>query len=255
MLLDNWLHSDIAQWFLTPTDGASVFDCGAICTEGTRKSLLETIKDWVSESTPSAVFLLDGEAGSGKSTIAHTIAEHFAGIAGIGGGPITFFCSHKFSDTREQVYIIPTIAQQLGLQSKSFASALLNAAPTVLAMKDISMQMDQLLSKPWKTSEEAHGADFPPFLVIVDALDEIDGGLGFTFLDRLLDTVKNGNLCGIKFLITSRPDRHFRHSSEPSLPLEAFSLYDIPKCDLESEIFNYLTAKLSNLTSTVCPHI
>ena len=47
------------------------------CLDGTRVDLLQQIREWASSSDSPNIFLLTGIAGTGKSTIARTIAEEF----------------------------------------------------------------------------------------------------------------------------------------------------------------------------------
>ena len=65
--------------------------------------------------------------------------------------------------------------------------------------------MKDLLIDPRQKSASERPSEFPPHLVVVDALDEIDGQGGPAFLQELLTAVNGGQLQGLKFLITSRP--------------------------------------------------
>ena len=47
------------------------------CLDGTRVELLQRIREWASSSDSPNIFLLTGIAGTGKSTIARTVAEEF----------------------------------------------------------------------------------------------------------------------------------------------------------------------------------
>ena len=47
------------------------------CLDGTRVDLLQRIREWASSSDGPNIFLLTGIAGTGKSTIARTVAEEF----------------------------------------------------------------------------------------------------------------------------------------------------------------------------------
>ncbi|GJJ11210.1 hypothetical protein Clacol_005442 [Clathrus columnatus] len=47
------------------------------CLPGTRQELITEFFDWVKDDVPKRVFLLLGQAGSGKSAVAHTIASVF----------------------------------------------------------------------------------------------------------------------------------------------------------------------------------
>ena len=89
----------------------------------------QVITKWASDSSPgsSRVFWLTGQAGSGKTTIAYTIAKRFerngnADLQTILGG--NFLCSLLFEEVRERTRIVPTIAYQLAHKCKSYADAL-----------------------------------------------------------------------------------------------------------------------------------
>src|SRR5713226_7250780 len=73
------------------------------CTEDTRTEVLQTIYNWFSGRNREAcktlsttgnadgrIFWLDGVAGTGKSTIAQTVADHFDETHQLGA---SFFCS------------------------------------------------------------------------------------------------------------------------------------------------------------------
>src|SRR5882762_4553751 len=73
------------------------------CANNTRKEILDTIYGWFDSEAPQAeralrtegnqqgqVFWLDGVAGTGKSTIAQTVACHYYAAQKLGA---SFFCS------------------------------------------------------------------------------------------------------------------------------------------------------------------
>ena len=97
------------------------------CTSGTRV-VLGHIYEWAQNSSPDSlrIFWLPGDAGSGKSTIACTIAGHFDDEAGSEAQDIlrANICSRQFGETSGQQYIIPTIVDQLAHQ---YTRALLRA--------------------------------------------------------------------------------------------------------------------------------
>ena len=47
------------------------------CMEGTRVQVLRKINSWVRDTSSPSIFLLTGGAGTGKSTIARTIAQEY----------------------------------------------------------------------------------------------------------------------------------------------------------------------------------
>ncbi|KAG6843977.1 hypothetical protein H0H87_011139, partial [Tephrocybe sp. NHM501043] len=128
LLLNNWPYSRTAQYNTDLQDAALL--ARRACTDGTRVHILERISEWAQDSSPLSpqVFWLTGQAGSGKSTIAYSIARDFdKGGKRLNLLQATFFCSRQFKDTKSRNYIIPTIAYQLARHSRSFSRALLNA--------------------------------------------------------------------------------------------------------------------------------
>ncbi|KAG6826028.1 hypothetical protein H0H92_001386 [Tricholoma furcatifolium] len=161
------------------------------CTPGTRVSVLDHIYKWAQDTSSPTIFWLTGPAGSGKSTIAYSVAQYFGhraeGIPNI--LQATFFASRKYDDTRHRRFIIPSLVYQLAHHSKSYAYALLQA--NMFDSVDIpSKQMNDLLVNPWEKSAHKRSSDLPPCLVVIDALDEIDDKGGSEFLEDLLKALQ-----------------------------------------------------------------
>ena len=98
--------------------GAGVVVTREPCTEDG-----EIIIAWANSADSPPVFWLTGEAGSGKTTIAYTIAQYFDGLEKtrrrtlLGG---SFFYFRQFEQTRRQIHIIPILAYQLARRSRSY---------------------------------------------------------------------------------------------------------------------------------------
>ena len=190
---------------------------------------------------------MTSEAGSGKSTIAYTVACHFDGqedaqkILGA-----HFFCSRQFEETRKKANLIPTIVDQLARSSQPYANALLKA-DKFDSVNFMAKQMKDLLIDPWIRSMSDDHAELPPFLVVIDALDEIEDRGGLAFLEELLRVTNLSHLQGLKFFITSRPDIDLArlHTSDPTCVL-----YDVPRDTVKVDIETYLQAKLPKLRGT-----
>jgi hypothetical protein len=80
------------------------------CLKGTRNTVLNEIESWAKDFNKSPVFWLNGLAGTGKSTIAQTIAERIFAEGHLGA---SFFCSRDFEDRSNLHFIFPTLAFQL----------------------------------------------------------------------------------------------------------------------------------------------
>ncbi|KAG6885358.1 hypothetical protein C0992_005190 [Termitomyces sp. T32_za158] len=220
------------------------------CTSNTRVSILEKIYQWAQDTTPESphVFWLTGQAGSGKSTIAYTVAQHFdQEVMNLSCNlQATFFCSRQFTETKLQRFIIPTIVYQLAQNSRSFVYSLHNS--NKFDSVDIpSKQMKDLLTIPWQKYMAECATNLPPYLIVIDALDEIEGRKGSAFLKELLTTINAGCLSGLKFLVTSRLDPKIVHLCKQFTSDAVCHLHHVPQENVQEDIQKYLNASLSKL--------
>src|SRR5215470_3122230 len=219
------------------------------CTPNTRVAILENIRNWVKDCSINSppVYWLNGPAGTGKSTIAYTIAHDFDDKSASAKSPPilvgTFFCSRQLEETRRRKHIIPTLVHQLARRSRSFAQAL--GTDKLDGFDVISKQLTDLLVDPWKKSAAKRPKELPSFLFIIEALDEIEDEGGSELLKDLLRVVQQSELRGLKFLVTSRPD--------PSIVTLCKSLkavchlHEVDTKEVEKDIMTYLVAKLPEL--------
>ena len=107
--------------------------------------------------------------------------------------------------------------------------------------------MKDLLVGPWQRSANDHRPELPPYLVVIDALDEIEGEGGPECLQDLLMTVKSGQLQGLKFLITSRPHPELASLCSSFSSDAVCRLHEIPTDTVNADIVTYLKHKLPNL--------
>ncbi|KNZ77573.1 hypothetical protein J132_05107 [Termitomyces sp. J132] len=250
MQLDNWPCSDRAMYD-TNSDDVQTLSRG-LCTPNTRVAILEQICHWAQDSSFNSpqVFWLTGHAGSGKSTIAYTIAHDFdEGNGVLKTLQASFFCSRQFQNTRHLKHIIPTLVYQLAHHSQIFANSLL-AADKSSVNKQLTKQMQGLLIGPWKQCMQSFTSDLPPYLIVIDALDEIEGKAGAEFLKELLMAIKNGHLKGLKFLVTSRPDPELAELCNSFPPDSVCRLQDVSPEQSNDDIMTYLHSKLSVFQST-----
>ncbi|KAG6867426.1 hypothetical protein C0993_002900, partial [Termitomyces sp. T159_Od127] len=246
--LKDWPHSQKAIYDAVLEDETKF--CRGPCTPNTRIAILEKIYQWAQDATPKSphVFWLTGQAGSGKSTIAYTVAQHFDNEANKMPCILqaTFFCSRQFNDTKYQQFIIPTLVYQLAQNSRSFVHSLLQANKFYSVDKP-SKQMKDLLADPWQKSMKSYTAGLPLYLIVIDALDEIEGKKGSVFLKELLTTINDGYLCGFKFLVTSRPDPALACLCSSFTSDAVCHLYDVAKDDVQKDIEKYLYNNLEEL--------
>jgi hypothetical protein len=222
------------------------------CTDGTRVKILEDITKWANDRSLASprVFWLTGQAGSGKTTIAYTIAKLFGKDANsdqhtvLGGN---FLCSRQFQETQAQTRILPTIAYQLARKCKSYADALHVADKFDSVKFNVATQLRDLLVGPWQQSEGTRCPEPLPYLIIIDALDEIKGDGGSAFLGDLLNAIDKYDLRGLKFLVTSRSDPELVERCEAFTSEAVCRLQDVPIEEARSDIKIYLKDKLKKL--------
>ena len=223
-----------------------------VCTPGTRVRILGNITRWANDTSSESqtVYWLFGPAGSGKSTIAYTVARRFefAGDADdttiLGGN---FFCSRLFDETQHANPIIRTIVYHLALKCKPFADALSRSGRFETIHQDVRSQLEGLLVGPWNECKAARLADpsLPAhYLIVIDALDEIDGEGGSEFLHDLLDVVNEHRLQGLKFFATSRPDPDLATHLESFENKQLYRLEQVPIEEADADIRKYLKTSL-----------
>ncbi|KAF5326801.1 hypothetical protein D9619_004041 [Psilocybe cf. subviscida] len=222
------------------------------CTAGTRVGILDEIEDWANDTAEDspAVFWLTGQAGSGKTTIATTIATKFGGAVSPGKTVLgaNFFCSRQFPETRNPIRIIPTIAYHLARKCASFADALVVGDKFDAVSYPVSDQLRSIFVAPWLQSESVR-ASSAPYLIVIDALDELADDGSTNFLNSLFNLLNNVSLKGFKILITSR--------SDPKIVglIASFSarterwLQRVPLNEVSSDIAKYLKLHLPMLSN------
>ena len=151
---------------------------------------------------------MNGLAGTGKSTIAQTVAERVFADGRLGA---SFFCSRDFKDRRNLHYIFPTFAFQLAQKHPEFRSILvplLQSNPDIVH-DSLYNQMEMLVVEPLSSSNIST-------VIIVDALDEyVDEepqSAILSVMGRLVEGIPN-----VKFLITGRSEPHIQSGSRLGL--------------------------------------
>jgi hypothetical protein len=225
-----------------------------VCTPGTRVHILDDIITWAKNTSRGSpkVYWLFGQAGSGKSTIAYTVARRFE-FAGdpndtiiLGGN---FFCSRQFEETRLSKCIIRTVVYHLASKCRAFADRLRDADFETVN-QNVRAQLKDLLIAPWQAAKADWCPDplIPPphYLIVIDALDEIDGTGGSDFLRVLLEVINKNEtrLQGLKFFVTSRPDPNLVGLVDSLKSKQLYRLQHMPPKEAQNDIRTYLMAKL-----------
>ena len=118
------------------------------CLDQTRTDILSEIMGWIQTNDEKQVYWLNGGAGTGKTTVALTIAETVA--MDKSKLSASFFCSCTGGDRSNSDRIFPTIARVLADRDAQFRSQLLKAIQQNgrIGFMQPSQQFRQLIIDP-----------------------------------------------------------------------------------------------------------
>jgi len=211
------------------------------CLKGTRGAVLNSIELWARDFGKSPIYWLNGLAGTGKSTIAKTIADRLFADGRLGA---SFFCSRDFKDRRNLQLIFPTLAAQLARKYTEFRSILfpLIQSDPGIAYESLISQMNKLIVRPLNESNIST-------VIVIDALDECEdeesASAILSVLGRLVSEIPK-----VKFFLTGRPEP--RISEGFRLPLltkmaDMFILHEVEPDQVDSDIRLFFKTSFSEL--------
>jgi hypothetical protein len=225
------------------------------CLEGTRVQLLEDVATWMADTKGKTVFWLTGVAGTGKSTVAKSIAdrgskEHYS--------VVTFFFSHTSADRRDYSKVIPTLAYQLARDPRLRP----HIVAAVESDKDMAISSTAVQAK--KLLFDGLRAPSSPMergvLIVLDALDECQKDLNLINGGDLIPILLAGlkDIPFVKVLLTSRPEpsieRMFKRKDLQSTTFTLALHRDIEKGMVRADIARYLDHELGKLRDAI-PHV
>ncbi|KAJ7913248.1 hypothetical protein B0H13DRAFT_2005399 [Mycena leptocephala] len=214
------------------------------CLPGTREKILEKIVEWVNDIGKSRVLVLSGDAGTGKSTIAHTISRMFDELNRLGS---SFFFPRDGSQPYQKLF--STITRDLAdLESDWKAAALTKISQSRALRKTGSLleQYEEFILKPAKNPQVYFG----PVLIVIDALDasthfktdERDELLSLLF-SRTTELPRN-----FRILITTRGDEDILDALERRQNVVWWRMADMLDDDSRAhDIATYFSKQLSGI--------
>lgn len=214
------------------------------CEPGTRIDVLNKLESWVNSPDPEAqrAYWLNGHAGSGKSTIAHTFCQRLYANGQLGA---SFFCSRDFEDRRDIQKIFPTLAFQLACRYPTFRKHLvytLEGHPDLGCDSSMITQLTELIVNPLLLSGIST-------TIVIDALDEcMDSEPASTILSMLARIIDEIPL--VKFFVTGRPEAPINEGFR-TLALrphtEIIVLHEVERSEIERDIALYVRVRLQRL--------
>ncbi|KAE8354420.1 hypothetical protein BDV28DRAFT_147151 [Aspergillus coremiiformis] len=214
------------------------------CHPGTRTEVLKLIRDWIDGKDQRHIFWLSGLAGSGKSTIARTIARQ---VYNTTKWSASFFFSHGDADIGNAKRIISTIARQLASKNPGYRKLVQE-----LLMEDHEV-IHRILTDQWQElvagpiSQLENEFSYSPLTIVIDGLDECEEDGGIEQMLQLITNTHRFDKLQLRLLLTSRPETHFRdcfHDLSPDV-YKRFALQDVPHDIVNRDIRGFLQHRLS----------
>ncbi|PVH67344.1 HET-domain-containing protein, partial [Cadophora sp. DSE1049] len=216
------------------------------CLPNTRVGLLEEIYNWVDSEDERCIFWLNGLAGTGKSTIARTVARRYFEQKRLGA---SFFFSRGGGDVGHAGKFFTSIAVQLAHNAPSFRQYISEAAEEQIDIANQSLrdQWQQLVLHPLSRLDKR----FSPssYLLIVDALDECDNEDHIRTILQLLAEARSLTMVRLRVFLTSRPEISIRHGicAIPQAKHKDFVLHNIPPTIINHDISLFLEYNLGTI--------
>ncbi|KAI6167656.1 hypothetical protein EDD17DRAFT_855067 [Pisolithus thermaeus] len=238
----DFVHGDLSLEGMVYAGGAGVNKTKK-CLDGTRTEILTEIVSWIQNNDENVprILWLHGQAGRGKSAIAHTIVLWLKDAGGLGS--CFCFALDRQAKRREEK-IFATIARDLADYDPASRRALADVLAKDHSLKttsDVTLQWEKLILEPlWQVSSTMIGN----MVVVDDAQDEsgLEGLRKF-----ILSVLKSGARDlprNIRILLTSRPlpDIQLELSGAPHV--KAICLDDVSKQLTERDIRLYVLNQL-----------
>ncbi|KAK7676704.1 hypothetical protein QCA50_020336 [Cerrena zonata] len=211
-----------------------------LCLHSTREGVLQTIMDWVENvnDDKKSILWLHGLAGSGKSTIANTIAARLHNLHR--RGAFLFFERNK----TDRNAVIRTMAAQLAIADPTLRSRICAAINEDRSVVDSTLekQFADLLCSPLTTAAQSL---LGPIVIVLDALDEYGDVNSRKSLLTLIADEFTHLPNNFRFLITSRPELDIDNMFLGNPKITSISLNETE--DTIPEIHLYLASELSHI--------
>jgi hypothetical protein len=174
------------------------------CLPNTRQNIIDDIVNWANELADvkaPRILWLSGVAGSGKSAIAHSVAQQFQGLNRLGSS-FCFDVANQLS--RHPHHLFSTISRDLAGFDALWKETLWGVIKDNQSMRksySVQKQFDNFIVQPAQHLE-ASG----PIVIVIDALDECGNPTARKRLLSILGTRLSELPGNFRFIVTSRPE-------------------------------------------------
>ncbi|KAI9857277.1 MAG: hypothetical protein M1813_008315 [Trichoglossum hirsutum] len=219
----------------------------ARCLHDTRVELLDQIMEWAKDRNSKPIFWLNGMAGTGKSTIARSVAQLLADNGQLGA---SFFFKKGEGNRGNATRFFTTIATDLMVRMPEMVPGIrkaIDAIPTIFE-KVLKDQFEQLILQPLL------GAGYAPsrslnLVAVVDALDECEREKDIEVILQLLARFKDVRPISLRIFVTSRPELPIRLGFKQISDgiYQDILLHEVQKESIEGDITLFLEHELREI--------
>ena len=214
----------------------------------TRVELLQELREWFSKPH-SPILWLSGMAGTGKSTIARTVADELCTNYRLAGS----FFFKRAGHLIEASHFVSTLAYKLAINRLPNTSPSLREliGEAIINHEDV---LDQGLRRQWNELivgplSKIKATRRLALTFVVDALDECGSEDDVRLILQLFIELKNIKNVDLSVLVTSRPEttlvRGFRNI--PEIMHRRLDLREIPRDIVEHDLYVYTKKKLGQI--------
>jgi hypothetical protein len=224
------------------------------CLPGTRVDVLHDIRTWAYEQDKRCIFWLNGLAGTGKSTIARTVARDFFQCGCLGA---SFFFSRGGGDIGHAGKFVTSIALQLANNIPSLHQLLCDVIMerSDIASQSLRDQWQQLVLRPL-SKINGNGCQ-SVYILVVDALDECDDDHNIRIVLHLLAEARALETVRLRVFLTSRPETPIRYGfcQIPDTEHQDFVLHNISPSIVDHDISAFLEYNISGIRQEFHPAV
>ncbi|KAH8601786.1 hypothetical protein B0O99DRAFT_562479, partial [Bisporella sp. PMI_857] len=217
-----------------------------ICLPDTRVDLLQEIYDWADGQNDRCIYWLNGLAGTGKSTIARTIARRYFDQKKLAA---SFFFSRGSGDVGHAGKFFTSLAIQLARNVPHIQRLISDAAieQNNIANQSLRDQWRQLIYRPLSKLDRRLSPS--SYLLIIDALDECDNEDHIRTILLLLAEARSFKTVRLRVFLTSRPEIPIRHGMYriPQAEFQDFILHNISPVLVDHDIAVFLKVTLEKI--------
>ena len=201
------------------------------------------IYNWADGQDERTIFWLNGLAGTGKSTIARTVARHYFDKQRLGA---SFFFSRGGGDVSHAGKFVTSIAVQLATSIPTLHQYVSGAVTehSDIASRSLRDQWNELVLRPLSRLDGTSRQTL--YILVVDALDECGDEDDIRIILHLLAEIRSLGKVRLRVFLTSRPETPIRHRfcQIPDGEYQDFMLHNTSPSIVDNDIAIFLEYNL-----------